>query len=904
MEACCSFAPIGKLYGRSFNLAAPLSPILRFQRDRCARRIILAFDRAGRSIPNSRFKIAAAEEVFHGDFAGSKQATDDDEVISEEMRKEAEDSLEWRLICSQVAAFASTSMSRDLCVATGLPIGRDERESQKLLDQTAAAVQLPRPLDFSGLDDISSIVASAVSSKVLSIGELCAVERNLRSARGIYQQLTDLSSNRCSSSLLLLFQDCNFLEDLVHRIESCIDCNLSIVKDQASEKLQTIRVDRRKNAENLELLLKATSNRIFQAGGIDSPLITRRRSRMCVGIRASHKSLLPDGIVLGVSSSGATYFMEPREAVELNNMEVRLSSSERAEELAILILLSSEIASLEREIRCLMDIILMVDLATARASHARWMGSSCPAFSNDSLLVNIEGFCHPLLLERSLKKVNNSSSVTNVVPVDMKIRKGSRVVVISGPNTGGKTATMKSLGLASLMAKAGMFLPAKSTPSLPWFDQVLVDIGDHQSLEQNLSTFSGHISRIRKILRIASPESLVLLDEIGSGTDPSEGVALAASILQQLRNCAALTVVTTHYADLSLLTLEDDGFENAAMEFCLKSLQPTYRVLWGSAGISNALTIAKAVGFDQRVVDRAREWVEILLPDKQRERQGLLFQSLSKERDVLEADARKAENLLNQVKGLYHEIHSEAKDLEKREAALKAKEVQRTLEEVKLVRGKLDAIVVDFEKQLQRATTRDQGAAIFRRSEASIARIVNAYASPADDDESSDTDTTGPTSLRIGDRVLVNSLGGREATVVDSDVDGFLVQYGKMRVRVKARDLRLSQTATPAATRAARGERRNKGEEREAEGAMVYGAAVQTRNNTVDLRGLRAEEAAMQLAAAVAGCRSYGVLFVVHGVGTGAVKEAALSVLRSHPRVTRFEPESSTNDGCTVAYVK
>ena len=175
-------------------------------------------------------------------------------------------------------------------------------------------------------------------------------------------------------------------------------------------------------------------------------------------------------------------------------------------------------------------------------------------------------------------------------------------------------------------------------------------------MEKNLSTFSGHISRICKILKIASQESLVLVDEIGSGTDPSEGVALATCILQHLLTKAALSLVTTHYADLSLLKLQDGRFENAAMEFCLSTLQPTYRVLWGTTGKSNALTIAAAVGFDFRVIDHAQEWVEKLLPDKQRERQGLLFQSLSREKEVLEADARKAESLLNQVKGLYHEV--------------------------------------------------------------------------------------------------------------------------------------------------------------------------------------------------------------------------------------------------------
>jgi len=312
--------------------------------------------------------------------------------------------------------------------------------------------------------------------------------------------------------LLNILQNCDFLTELADKIGFCIDCTLSTIPDRASTKLKTIRLERKRNIEKLESLLKEVSVKVFQAGGIDSPLVTRRRSRMCVGIKASHKSLLPEGIVLGVSSSGATYFMEPRDAVELNNMEVRLANSERAEELAILGFLTSEVAVSETKIRHLMEKILELDLACARGAYAQWVDGACPVFSEDhekivsdreALSVDIEGIRHPLLLEPSLRSLS-SVSVSDVegskmlntkdgllgsenlikgespVPLDIKIGHAMKVVVISGPNTGGKTATMKTLGLASIMSKAGIFLPAKNTPRLPWFDQIFADIGDHQ----------------------------------------------------------------------------------------------------------------------------------------------------------------------------------------------------------------------------------------------------------------------------------------------------------------------------------------------------------------------------------------------------------------------------------------
>lgn len=308
--------------------------------------------------------------------------------------------------------------------------------------------------------------------------------------------------------------------ELEQKLEYCLDCSFSIVLDRASEELEIIRSERKRNMENLESLLKQISTRIFQAGGSDRPLVTRRRSRMCVAIRTTHKSLLPGGVILDSSSSGATYFMEPREAVELNNMEVRLSNMERMEEQAILSLLSAGIAESSTEIKYLLDRVMELDLAFARAGHARWINGVHPYFSSEDCLdsesnsfsVDIDGMQHPLLLasslgERSSVPTGSSSShsldqetsiakadmgfnaLSLPVPVDFKVGHGVKVVVISGPNTGGKTASMKTLGLASMMLKAGMYLPAQNNPQLPWFDLVLADIGDHQVIKNLYISF-------------------------------------------------------------------------------------------------------------------------------------------------------------------------------------------------------------------------------------------------------------------------------------------------------------------------------------------------------------------------------------------------------------------------------
>lgn len=267
---------------------------------------------------------------------------------------------------------------------------------------------------------------------------------------------------------------------------------MSMILDRASEDLEIIRSERKRNMENLVSLLKEVSTRILQAGGIDKPLITQRRSRMCVAIRASHKSLLPGGVVLSVSSSRATCFVEPKEAVELNNMEVRHANSEKAEEMAILSILTSEVSEAQRGILHLLDRILELDIAFARASHAKWMNGVYPRVTSEhtktldlgedhkSLAVDIDSAQHPLLLGSVLGSPEGGN--TFPVPIDIKVECGTKVVVISGPNTGGKTALLKTLGLISLMSKSGMYLPAKNCPRLPWFDLILADIGDPQVL--------------------------------------------------------------------------------------------------------------------------------------------------------------------------------------------------------------------------------------------------------------------------------------------------------------------------------------------------------------------------------------------------------------------------------------
>ncbi|KAL5575430.1 hypothetical protein UlMin_017129 [Ulmus minor] len=894
------------------------------------------------------FSLAFRPSTITFSISNSPESNSHRLTLSRSLQAETLKILEWGSVCKQLSAFTSTSMGFSAAEKARIPFGRSREESRKLLDQTAAAgealtVMGSRPSDLRDIEDVSAIMDSASLGQLLTIKELCAMRRTLMAARGLFQKLKQMGSSEDSRErylpLVELLQNCDFLVELEQKIGFCIDCNLSIILDRASDDLEIIRSERKMNMEKLESLLKRVSSRIYQAGGIDSPLITKRRSRMCVGIRASHRHLVRNGVVLDVSSSGATHFVEPKEAVELNNMEVRLSNAEKAEELAILSLLTNEIAKSKEVIEYLLDKILEIDFAFARAAYARWMNAVCPTFSSEGSeeldSVDIDGIQHPLLLQSSLRSLSDilASSSENVVwsseakgattqsssdgvsdfpvPIDIKIGCGTRVVVISGPNTGGKTASMKTLGLASLMSKAGMFLPAKNHPKLPWFNLVLADIGDHQSLEQNLSTFSGHISRIRNILEVSSEESLVLLDEIGGGTDPSEGLALSTSILQYLKDCVSLAVVTTHYADLSLLKEKDNRFENAAMEFSLQTLRPTYRILWGSSGDSNALSIAKTIGFDQNVIKNAQKWTDRLVPEQQQARKGLLYQSLMEERDRLEAQTKRAASLHADTMQLFREIKDEAEDLDSRKTALMAKETLQVQQEVKAAKSQMETVLQEFENKLKTASS-DQFNSLIRKSETAIASILEAHC-PAYDSSVSERDTNSYTP-QVGEQVQLTKLRDKLATVVEapSDDEAVLVQYGKIKVRVKKRDIRpisisKKNIAASSAPRLKQQVRRSRefqtqnGDRKDEEAS--YGAMVQTSKNRVDLRGMRVDEAAYNLEMAIAAREPRSLLFVVHGMGTGAVKERAIEMLRNHPRVAKYEQESSMNYGCTVAFV-
>ncbi|MFO5472991.1 MAG: endonuclease MutS2, partial [Dolichospermum sp.] len=471
-----------------------------------------------------------------------------------------------------------------------------------LLAQTKEVYELESRLhpglSFEGIQDIGDSLERAVLQSILPGEELLAIATTLAGARNLRRVIDNQENIPVLNDLVSELRTYPELEQEIHR---CID-ERGQVTDRASQKMGEIRGELRKVRSQITQKLQ----NIIQAksGAVQEQLITQRGDRYVIPVKAPQKDAIP-GIVHDTSTSGATLYIEPNSVVPLGNQLRQIIRKEQTEAEAIRRTLTEKVAEVTPDLERLLAIVTTLDLAVAKSRYSFWIGANPPRFVNpeENEIITLRNLRHPLLVWQQQHEQGNA-----VVPVDLLISPQIRVVTITGPNTGGKTVTLKTLGLAAVMAKVGLFIPAREPVEMPWFRQILADIGDEQSLQQSLSTFSGHIRRISRILEALEPgendfsplvinyQSLVLLDEVGAGTDPAEGSALAIALLKYLANHTQLTMASTHFGELKALKYEDPRFENASVEFDETTLSPTYRLLWGIPGRSNALSIALRLG--------------------------------------------------------------------------------------------------------------------------------------------------------------------------------------------------------------------------------------------------------------------------------------------------------------------
>jgi len=793
--------------------------------------------------------------------------------------------LEWPRLCRHLATFTATNIGT--VAAQQLPIPNTQEESKALLSQTVEASELESTvggLQFGGIRDIGVSLERARVQAILSGDELLDIATTLSGTRKLRRQIDGQDD---LPVLQALVSDLRTFPELEQEIHRCID-DRGKVADRASAKLgnvrQQVKVVRDRIYAKLQRILQRNSN------AVQENLITQRSDRFVLPVKADRKDAIP-GIVHDTSTSGATLYVEPHSVVDNGNKRRALRKEEEIEEETIRQQLTFQVAEVLPELENLMITVVRLDLAAARARYGLWMEGNAPRFVKEEQ-ITLRQLKHPLLFWQQKKEQKG-----NVVPTDLVMRPDLRVVAITGPNTGGKTVTLKTLGLITLMAKVGMFIPAKEPVELPWFDSVLADIGDEQSIEQSLSTFSGHVKRIGRILDALeksteesgeeTANSLVLLDEVGAGTDPSEGSALAIALLKHLAENTRLTVATTHYGELKALKYEDERFENASVEFDDVKLAPTYRLLWGIPGRSNALSIAQRLGLKAEVLDLAKKRMGGANEDVNQ-----VIEGLEAQRRKQENRAAEAEKLVAKAERFYKEVEARAQSLRDREQTLKRQQEKSVETSLLHARAEVAKVIRDLQKggktgqDAQKATEAldtIEGKRLPTGKHPAKVKIAGTGYRPKE-----------------GERVRLASLGGQVAEVLEeADNDGKVsVRFGIMKMSVDLSDIESlkgekaeliekkpkAQTAQPVAK------------------TMPEAPMVKTESNTVDLRGMRVAEAESVIEEAIA--HANGPLWIIHGHGTGKLRRGVQEYLKLHPQVKSFEAAEQAEGGKGVTVAK
>ncbi|XLQ12147.1 MAG: endonuclease MutS2 [cyanobacterium endosymbiont of Epithemia adnata isolate EadnSB Bon19] len=791
--------------------------------------------------------------------------------------------LEWPRLCQHLSTFAATKLGVSAAIKLSIPDTIEE--SEQLLAQTIEIYCLKQNFEvqwsFDGITDIGDSLERAKLGGILSGQELLNIATTLAGVRRLRRIIND--QENCPI-LEKLVADIRTYPELEQKINHCID-EAGKVADRASVKLGEIR----RNLKDIRAhIYQKLQNIIHQQGGaVQEAVITQRDDRFVIPVKAPQKDQIK-GIVHDISSTGATIYIEPNATIQWGNQRRQYLRREQVEIEAILRALTEKIAFIYDELDYLLGIATILDLTTAKALYSLWLEGNAPEFVDPTQgeLITLRELRHPLLVWQQ-----QHGQDFFVIPINVQVDPKIRVVAITGPNTGGKTVTLKTIGLAALMAKVGLFIPAKEPVKIPWFGHILADIGDEQSIEQSLSTFSGHIRRIVRILEslttTISPTpsfSLVLLDEIGAGTDPAEGSALAVALLHYLADNALLTIASTHYGELKALKYQDDRFENASVEFDDRTLSPTYRLLWGIPGRSNALTIAGRLGLKMEIIEEAKNRL-----GEFSEEINEVIAGLEKQRKEQEQKAQEASNLLQQTKEFYAKISEKASSLQQREQSLKQYQEQEVQKAIAQAKEEIAQVIRKLQKgkqtgqQAQKATATLQE--ISEHQLSNLEQCKPAY------------------KPQVGEKIKLLKFGQTaNVLAIDEEQKEVTVRFGLMKMTVSFTKIesldgkKVEVTARkkiPITTSLTTETPRSI-------------PMIRTSKNTLDIRGSRVAEAESNLENAISKATQSGILWVIHGKGTGKLRQGVHEFLKLHPQIEKFElaPQNEGGSGVTIAYLK
>ncbi len=684
------------------------------------------------------------------------------------MQAETLELLEWNRLCQHLSTFTTTKLGA--IAAVHLPIPTDYQETLELLTQTKEAYALEERnagVSLDGIQNITEAVLRASKQGVLSAAELWAVATTLAGARNLRRQIDNAE---CCPNLQILTSELRTYPDVEQEIYRCIDEGGNVL-DRASVRLGEIRDELTSVRDQIITKLQNIMQR--NANSLQEQIITQRNDRFVLSVKSPQRDRIP-GVVHDTSSTGMTLFVEPNSIVQSNNRLRQLLKMEQAQIEIILANLSTKVTEISEDLQKLLIIVTRIDLAVARARYAYWLGANPPHFvdSQASQSITLRQLRHPLLVWQQRNEEGRE-----VVPVDVLISPQVSVVVITGPNTGGKTATLKTFGLAALMAKVGMYIPAREPVEMPWFDLVLADIGDEQSLQQNLSTFSGHIRRIGRILDAVSSKSLVLLDEVGAGTDPSEGSAIATALLEHFGDHARMTIATTHFGELKALKYQNPKFENASVEFDDASLAPTYHLLWGIPGRSNALAIAGRLGLPEDILAAAQERVGI----GSAEMNEVIAELEAQRREQTQKTAATAQ-LLAETERLHQEILERAEKMRSQAKELREQQEREVAAAIAQAQKEVGRVIRKLQKGEQRG---EQVNADVQRTEQRIEELTKRHM-PVVVAEKVEIQ------VKIGDRVRIPKFGKVAQAITAPNSSGeFSVRLGHMKLTVNLSDIEI-----------------------------------------------------------------------------------------------------------------
>ncbi|WKA59932.1 endonuclease MutS2 [Planococcus shenhongbingii] len=777
--------------------------------------------------------------------------------------------LEFYKIRDEVARYCTSSLGKSKI--DGLLPSTDINEVNRLLeemDEGAGVLRVKGNVPMGGIFDIRMHAKRAQIGGSLSPMELMEVSSTIRASRILRQFFESIREEGAIQipHFLEKKESMPILTSLEHDINMCIDANGGVL-DSASSTLRSIRQQLRSQESRVRERLESLVRGKNASKMLSDSIVTIRNDRFVIPVKQEYRSHY-GGIVHDQSSSGQTLFIEPDAVVQANNEVRRLKMKEKEEIDRILQMLSAQVQEVAHELFELVEVLGEIDLIFAKAKYGTANKCSKPEMNTEGY-INLRKARHPLI------------PVDEVVANDIEFGRDITAIVITGPNTGGKTVTLKTVGLFTLMAQAGLPIPALDGSELAVFDQIFADIGDEQSIEQSLSTFSSHMVNIVDILTKFDENSLVIFDELGAGTDPQEGAALAISLLDEVHGRGARVMATTHYPELKAYGYNRPGVANASVEFDVETLSPTYRLLIGVPGRSNAFEISKRLGLPDHIIKHAQSFT-----GTDRREVDSMIESLEKSRRESERDAELSKEFLEEADRLKKDLADQLKQYENQKEKLEEKAKEKARRIVEQATREAEGVMSELRKmQMNQASSIKEHQLIDAKKRLEAAMPENRVLKKA-------AKANQTRELKVNDEVKVISFGQKGTLVEKVSDKEWTVQIGILKMKLPESDLQYTKPEKQKETRTM--------------------ATLKNRDSHVklelDLRGERYEDAIVRVEKYIddALLSNYHQVSIIHGKGTGALRQGVQQYLKKHPRVKsyRFGEAGEGGSGVTVAELK